>query len=592
MHEKGSFGCLFLSDPAARQPAFPTPTPTPDPGMPPRAAPVAEPAAPSPSGPHRGLKQLGLVVLCGAWVVLGLVGHDPWKTEDATAFGVAWGMMQGGDWLAPTLAGEPFVERPPLAYATAALFGTALTPLLAPHDAARLAAGAMLALTLVLLAATARELYGRDFRWMPVLLFVGTVGLWDRAHQLSPEMGLLAGIALALYGFALALRRPAAGGAVLGLGAAVAFLACGFMGPLWLTLTALLLPVALPVWRTSRYALTIAAAVAVALPLGAAWPLALAARAPEQLEAWRAAQSVGDYFAPLAAEASGDPLFVIKNLPWLAWPALALVLWTLSMRGRGFNGGLATPGVMLPGTLAVVITGCLLAMAEPRAIYAMPLMLPLCLIAALEVDTLPRGFSAALDWFGILTFGLLAALVWWVWIDALAQGISPASARVFRDTEPGYRPPLQWYAVAVSLFLSVLWLALVRPARRTNRRAVLNWAAGMTLVWGLYMSIWLPYLDSRRSYRPVAEALARQVPVGGCLASRNLGEPQRALLHYFAAIVTAREERSPDHDCALLLVQYGRQDGDPIVRLGWEIAWQGARRGDDTERFVLFRKTS
>jgi len=114
----------------------------------------------------------------------------------------------------------------------------------------------------------------------------------------------------------------------------------------------------------------------------------------------------------------------------------------------------------------------------------------------------------------------------------------------------------------------------------------------MTLVWGLYMSIWLPYLDSRRSYRSVAEALARQLPAQGCVASRNLGDPQRALLNYFARLVTVREERSPGHDCAYLLVQYGRQDGDPIVRLGWEIAWSGSRRGDDTERLVLFRRTA
>ena len=328
------------------------------------------------------------------------------------------------------------------------------------------------------------------------------------------------------------------------------------------------------------------------MPLAAAWPLALATRAPAHLDAWWAAQSIGDYFAPLATTTSGDPLYLVKNLPWLAWPALALVLWTLATRGRGFNGGLATPGIVLPGTLAVVTIVCVMAMAEPRAIYAMPLMLPLCLIAALEVDTLPRGFSGALDWFGILTFGLLAALVWWVWVDAFAYGIPPAVARILRDTEPGFRPPFQWLAVLLSAFLSVLWLALVRPARRTNRRAVLNWAAGMTLVWGLYMSIWLPYLDSRRSYRPVAETLAQQLPARGCLASRNLGEPQRALLQYFANIVTVREERSPAHDCPLLLVQYGRHDGDPIDRLGWEIAWQGARRGDDTERFVLFRKTS
>jgi len=31
----------------------------------------------SPSGPYRALKQAGLVLLCTAWIVLGLIGHDP-----------------------------------------------------------------------------------------------------------------------------------------------------------------------------------------------------------------------------------------------------------------------------------------------------------------------------------------------------------------------------------------------------------------------------------------------------------------------------------------------------------------------------------
>ncbi len=111
---------------------------------------------------------------------------------------------------------------------------------------------------------------------MPVLLFVGSVGLWDRAHQLSPDIGLLLGIALALYGFSLALRRPIGGGVMLGLGVAVAFLSRGFMGPLWLALTAAALPLAFRSWRTRGYAVTAGVAVAMALPLAlrgrSRWP--------------------------------------------------------------------------------------------------------------------------------------------------------------------------------------------------------------------------------------------------------------------------------------------------------------------------------
>nr|AEQ20383.1 4-amino-4-deoxy-L-arabinose transferase-like protein [uncultured bacterium CSL11] len=542
----------------------------------------------SPSGPYRALKQLGLVVLCVTWALLGTFGHDPWKTEDATAFGIAYEMMQRGDVLVPQLAGEAFVERPPLVYAAAAAAATAFSPILPMPDAARLAAAVVLVLTMLLVAATAAELCGRDFQWMAVLLFIGSVGLWDRAHQLSPEQGLMLGVATALYGFALALRRPVAGGAILGLGIAISFLSRGLLGPLWIGVTALALPAAFRTWRTARYGLAIAVALAIAVPAGAGWPLTLAYRAPDHLQAWWAMQSLSDYFSPLAISASGDPTYLLKNLPWFAWPALPLVLWTLWTRGRGFNGGLATPGVQLLGMLSLVIAISMLAKTEPRAIELMPMLVPLSLLGALEVDTLKRGFSGALDWFGILTFGLLSALVWWLWFDAYAFGMSPAVAKLFRDTEAGYRPPFGWTALVVSALLTVLWLLLVRPARRSNRRAVLNWAAGMTLLWALFTTIWLPYLDSRRSYRTVAESVRSALPREGCVASRNLGEAQRALFNYFANLVTVREEKQPINRCPALLVQYGRHDADTGTPAGWEAVWDGHRRGDDTERYVLY----
>jgi 4-amino-4-deoxy-L-arabinose transferase-like glycosyltransferase len=555
---------------------------------PPADADSEQGSALSPSGPYRALKQFGLVVLCATWALLGTFGHDPWKTEDATAFGVAYEMIERGDALIPRLAGETLVDRPPLVYAAAAGTVRALSPLLPMPDAARLAAAVVLALTMLLLAATAVELCGRDFRWMAVLLFIGSVGLWDRAHQLSPEQGLMLGIAASLYGFALALRRPVAGGAILGVGMAVAFLSRGFLGPLWLGLTAMALPAAFRSWRTGRYALTVAVALAIAVPLGGAWLLALYARAPEHLQAWWSMQSFGDYFAPLSDYASSDPTFLLKNLPWFAWPALPLVFWTLWTRGRGFNGGLATPAVQLPGTLALVMATSMVVMAEPRAIVLMPMLLPLSLLGALEIDTLRRDFSGALDWFGILTFGLAAALVWSLWFDAWAHGMSPAVARLFRDTEPGYRPSFSGIAFAISTLLTLLWLLLVRPARRSNRRAVLNWAAGMTLLWALFTTIWLPYLDSRRSYRAVAQSLRTALPREGCVASRNLGDAQRALFHYFAQLVTVREEHGPAGRCPALLVQYGRHDAGARTPDGWEPVWEGHRRGDDTERYVLY----
>ena len=79
-------------------------------------------------------------------------------------------------------------------------------------------------------------------------------------------------------------------------------------------------------------------------------------------------------------------------------------------------------------------------MPEARLANALPLLVPLALLAALEVDSLKRGFSGALDWFGILTFGLLALAHVGLWIDAYVNGMPRSVARLFRDTEVGYRP--------------------------------------------------------------------------------------------------------------------------------------------------------
>jgi hypothetical protein len=112
----------------------------------------------------------------------------------------------------------------------------------------------------------------------------------------------------------------------------------------------------------------------------------------------------------------------------------------------------------------------------------------------------------------------------------------------------------------------------------------------MTLLWGLYTTIWMPYLDSRRSYRAVAESLRGALPRDGCVASRNLGEAQRVLFKYFANLVTLRTETAQTDQCNALLVQQGRGDRERTVPEGWQAVWTGQRHGDDTERYTLYRR--
>src|SRR6266581_4281718 len=86
---------------------------------------------------------LALLVL--AYLLPGLVGHDPWKTDDAIGIGIVHQMLEHGRWIVPYLAGEPFLEDGPFHYWIAALAANVFGLVLAPHDGARLASGVMMA---------------------------------------------------------------------------------------------------------------------------------------------------------------------------------------------------------------------------------------------------------------------------------------------------------------------------------------------------------------------------------------------------------------------------------------------------------------
>ena len=141
-------------------------------------------------------------------------------------------------------------------------------------------------------------------------------------------------------------------------------------------------------------------AVVIALPLVIAWPEALYARSPALFIQWTEAQNLARFFGIEPGSPPVEPLYYLKNLPWFAWPALPLAVWTLWIRARGYHDGLATPGIQLPAIMAVIMLVVLSAAAEPRAIVALPLLVPVSLLAAAEIDTLKRGLSGALDWFG------------------------------------------------------------------------------------------------------------------------------------------------------------------------------------------------
>ncbi len=535
-------------------------------------------------GTRTPVKTALFLVVCLAWLLPGLVGHDPWKGDEAVVFGMVSEILRTGDWIVLRVADEPFLRSAPLFPWAGAAMAKLAAGWLPTHDAARLAAGLFMACTIASLSLTAHELMGERAVRVTVLLFIGCLGLLIRAHEMGTDLAGLAGVALGLYGLALARRRPWAGGGIAGAGIGIAFLGDGFLPAGLLAALAAALPFAGPAWRTRGHAIALAVAALAAAPFIAGWLLALGRVSPEYLAAWIGHASASRWSTP------GNPLketlYFAKILPWYAWPALPLAAWTVWRARRSLASRL---DLRFPLAATVVFFAVLTLLADPREVNALALLLPLALLGVAEIDSLPRGAASALDWFGMTTFFLLAALLWLAWIAAMT-GSPEGIAAWIRAEVPGWRPAFRFIPFALAALLTLVWLAVAARSLRTTRRALVNWTAGITMVWMLLMTLGLPAIDHARSYRGVAARLIQDLPTGyGCIVGVGLGDAQRALLYGFAGIRTLAADHPVAPRCRARLVQAapGRV---PEAGSGWVEAWRGSRPGDRNELFVLYRR--
>ncbi|TCV82926.1 ArnT family glycosyltransferase [Sulfurirhabdus autotrophica] len=536
---------------------------------------------------QRGIgKSLFFLLICFAWLFPGLVGHEPWKPDEAYTFGLVNHIFKNGDWIVPTLAGEPFMEKPPLFYITAAAFAKVFSNWLPLHDAARLTSGFFMGLALFFTGMSGRELYGRGKGLLSVLALISCLGLLIRAHELITDLALLAGIAMALYGLALSLRRHIIGGILLGTGTGISFMSKGLIGPGMIGITVLLLPILFQPWRNRFYLQTLIIAFAAALPWLVIWPLALYQRSPALFMEWFWTNNLGRFLGFAGLGPKSETAGYLKMLPWFAWPALPLAIWTLWQEKRNL---FKRPELHLPLTAFLVMFGVLSSASDAREVYAIPMLLPLACLAAASIDTLRRGATNALYWFGVMVFTFFGCVIWFYWI-AVELGIPAGLSAHLKDLQPGYTPVFSWFVFSVGLIYTAGWLATLVRTKRSKERPIIIWATGMTLVWGLLMSLFISWLDAGKSYRSTIYSLTQAIPAHiGCIASQGLGEPQRAMLDYYANIITQRAELGKGAECDLMLTQ-GGVDNTVSLSPDWQQIWEGNRPGDKSERYRLFQR--
>lgn len=523
------------------------------------------------------------------YVLPGLTGHDPWKQDETYITDIVRHMLDSGDWTVPMMAGQPFMEKPPLFYWVAALCAKVFSPMLPLHDGARLATGIFLSGTCAAVAWIGHHWWGRHHGRVCMVALLSCLGMVLHAHFMLTDLAMMTGFAIALCGLALCRDKWAAGGLLFGTGVGIGFLGKGLLAPAVLGVCALLLPLLFRRWRQASYGRALAIAFVVATPWLVIWPLALFHRSPQLFMDWFWLNNIGRFvgFSVPLLGAQHSKWFWLETLPWFTFPALPLALVSL-WRQR------ATALSQEPFQISIVLFVALLAVlwqsASARDNYALPLLLPLALLAAPAAGRLPYLVDQCWDWTARIFWGSVAAVVWAAWAWMMVRGAPPHLPLIADYLPPDFTPTFAAESFIAALALTVAPFFLAKHLVRFAGQGLPAWFTGMTVAWALVSSLWLPWIDSAKSYRGVFDAVKTALPIGyQCVAETGMGESELSMLSYFLGITALHVESARAAHCGALLINGAASAPPRDIDAGrWVLTWQGARPGDRRERFWLY----
>lgn len=487
-----------------------------------------------------------LLLLAFAWLWPGVFGRDLWPGEPLL-YAVIEQAQHDGRWWLPQADGSPHWETPPLYVWLSLLFLRVFDGWLNPYEAVRLSNVLLAAVSLAAMGGAGRALLGRRNGRTVVLVLIGCPGLLMMSHFIGGQLVTLCGLCLSFYALALARQKTVkavaltmAGWLVLGLS--------GSLLPLGAVMAVTALLAAQADWRNKRFVLTLLAAAGLALPLLFVWPLFLQRLSPQGFALWWQQYALLPFggFEQWTVRFSGG--YYLKNLIWFAFPAWPLAVWT-AWRLRLHRECWGQLCLLWLGVFGLLLL-CSPRRDENDLLVLLP---PLAVVAAAQTDQLRRGAAAFFNWFGIMTFGVLAGFIW-LGFFAMNFGWPAKLAERAAYFSPYYRSDVDYFPVLVAVLFTPLWLLAITRKYVRGRQAVTNWAAGLTLCWSLMLTLFLPWLDAAKSYRPVVAHLEAALPAPGCVSatveSIRLAWPQYAQTELGGEdcpyVVTLRQQTVPE----------------------------------------------
>ena len=547
-----------------------------------------------------------LFVLLLAYIAAGLLGRDPWKTDDVVGLATMLSALRGGTgWIVPHIGPFALAQDGPLVLwvggGLIGLFGSLIGDIAASRLANLVWFGVTLAslwygtyllgrrteaqpLALPFGGEPTVKDYGRLLADAATLLMLATVGILARLHETSVVPAHIACQALAFFALARMLDKPRLGATLLAFAVAGSFLTRAWPGllPVLFALLLALHPRS-ALWSKRRQ--IFGALIFATAAIGAWWLLATLTN-PQWIQAWQHWNSIR-----LGLPDFDVALRPLRDLPWFLWPIWPLAVLALWQWRRWITA----PHIWLPLAFVLGVLLTLPLLQEPGEPEYVLFVTPLAVLAAFALPTMRRGVINTLDWFALMCFSVTIGCVWLGWFALHFKVPKQIALNIARQTT-GYEPRLLWWPVLLAALVTLCWVALVIWRLRLKPsvlwRGSLLCAAGLTLTWVLLVLLWLPTLDYVRSYRAMSgqvKAALAQATVSheqpSCLRAQGLSLGPRASLYVFDGITFTY-----DSSCPFVLQQTTLEqleDGTAGFSDVAKVLWLGSRGADRFDRYRL-----
>jgi hypothetical protein len=537
----------------------------------------------SPSAPPRRNDHPWLLVIMAVlWISGATFFHAPWEPYEPYVVAVVKSMVSSNMWLVPYISTNyPYLDLQPFYFWLYALL-IKIFNFSDIANAIRVINSLIILLVIYLMGKIGSGLPAFKNGRSVVMILISSIGFINNAYQLSPNIVVLLGFSLYIFALQQSEFLPGICAWLLSLGLILISLnfTCAFIVMTLLVL--LLLPLFNHNWRTPNYFITISGGTALFALIFISYVWQLNRVNHGFFLEWKHKYTV---VASLNLVAIPRHLwFYLHTLFWYTVPSWFLVTWTLYKRGRQVFQDkilqLCALFIFLICLNAIISGRC-----EEAAIF--PIIIPMALLASVEIDSIRISIVSLLNWFSLFIFGLSGLCIIILYI-ALNSGHPLNLFKQAQAFAPTYIFNFNFWQLALAVFITMIWVFMITRKHIRGREMVSNWASGTTFVLVIFASLCLPWFNAVLSFKDVVASSLPFIHPNGCVATNGYNNLPSALWYYYADIrlFPSVDINNSNCDQALLAVEGPNNSVDSNY---WHQVWS-SKRPVDKMYYVLVER--